>query len=132
MADKKGLYYQKDKKARVFHIVSGINSNGYNSPKYLQPVSPADMWCYSRQLSQDQLYAAHAWLQDETRLFVFNYYEGIKLYDVVKYKGKWYEVTRVDTQDDYNGELFVYVKDYKNPSTLDKMTPLEYGAEIPE
>ena len=28
-------------------------------------------------------------------------------------KNEWYEVTRVDTTDDYNGELFVYVKNLK-------------------
>lgn len=128
---KKGLYYLKDKKARVYHPISVKTSSGRTELKYLMPVSPDDMWCYSRQLTQDQLFAAHAWLSDEKRLFVFNFYSGVKLYDVVKYKGNWYEVTRVDTTDDYNGELFVYVKDYKNPSTLERLTVLEYGSETP-
>ena len=29
---------------------------------------------------------------------------------MVRYRGKWYRVTRVDTKDDYNGEVFVYVE----------------------
>ena len=33
------------------------------------------------------------------------------MYDYVYYRDKWYEVTRVDTTDDYNTDVFVYVKD---------------------
>lgn len=128
--NKQGLYYLKDKKAAIYHPISIRNSRGYYVLTYLVPVAPADMWCYARQLTQDQLYAAHAFMESETKQFVFNYYQGVKLYDLLRYKGAWYEITRVDTADDYNGELFVYVKDYKGSTITDDMI-LPYGVEPP-
>ena len=32
---------------------------------------------------------------------------------MIKYKNIWYRVTRVDTQDDYNGDVFIYVENAK-------------------
>ena len=32
---------------------------------------------------------------------------------MIKYRGTWYRVTRIDTKDDYNGETFVYVENAK-------------------
>lgn len=110
----KNQYNLKDKKAQLYKVEHGdCNSNGYPSPDSFYPAAPAPIWCYTRQLTQDQLFAAMAVSQQETRLFVFNYYKGVDVYDVIEYKGEWYEVTRADTTDDYKGDLFVYVKLYR-------------------
>lgn len=126
----KGLYFLKDKKAGIYHPISIKNSRGSYVLTYLQPIAPAEMWCYARQLTQDQIYAAAAYSQKETRLFVFNFYSGVKVGDALQYRGEWYEVTRADTADDYNGELFVYVKTWTGAKPTEEMK-LPYGADVP-
>lgn len=108
----KDQYFLKDKKADIFKNTGagGQDSEGYPLPDQWRPITPAPLWCYTKQLSQDQLYYSHAIGQEETRLFVFNNYPGIVLYDLIRYKGEWYQITRVDTKDDYKGDLFLYVK----------------------
>lgn len=127
--NRSGLYFQKDKKAQVYKKHSGgKDEDGFPVGDYWTPVAPASLWCYARQLSQEQLYAAHAYWNDETRLFVFNYRADIKQYDYLYYvnKDQWYEVSRVDTTDDYNGELFVYVKNLKYKPKEDAIKPYGY------
>ncbi len=116
-----GLYYKKDKKAQIYKKVDVSQPGGM--PRYgYAPRSPSLLWCYSAQLSQQGVYMAHAYGDDETRLFVFNYDAKVEFDQLVLYRGVWYLITRVDTKDDYNGELFVYVKNAvggKIPSSTD-------------
>ena len=112
---KQGLYFKKDKKAQIYKKVSkGQTPYGYSAGDYFYPIAPAQVWCYSSQLSQTDIFTAAAYSQSETRYFVFNHYKGVEVYDMIQYRGEWYRVTRVDTQDDYNGELFVYVENAKD------------------
>ncbi len=115
---KSGLYFRKDKKAQVYkYHEGGYDEEGFATVGYYTPIAKAPLWCYSKQLSQVQLYASHTFWNDETRFFVFNYRDDIEQGDTLHYltKDQWYEVTRVDTTDDYKGELFVYVKNLKRP-----------------
>ena len=112
---KQGLYFKKDKKEQIYKKVSkGQTPYGYSAGDYFYPIAPAQVWCYSSQLSQTDIFTAAAYSQSETRYFVFNHYKGVEVYDMIQYRGEWYRVTRVDTQDDYNGELFVYVENAKD------------------
>lgn len=125
----KGLYFLKDKKAQVYkHHDGGKDPDGFPTDDYYTPIAPVGLWCYTKQLSQEQLYAAHAYWNDETRLFVFNFRDDIKQYDKLHYidKNEWYEVTRVDTTDDYNEETFVYVKNLKWGLKEEKIKPYGY------
>lgn len=110
----KNQYFLKDKKAQLYKsIMNGTTPGGYsNAPSYY-PVAPAPVWCYARQLSQTDIFQAQSFGEDETRLFVFNYYPNVEVYDMVQYRGDWYRITRVDTTDDYKGDLFVYVQNAK-------------------
>ena len=131
-AIQKGQYFLKDKKAIIYKYFKGEkDSSGFYKNDYYVPLTPAALWCYTRQLSQEQLYAAHAYWNDETRLFVFNFRDYIKQYDTLYYPAKnlWYEVSRVDTTDDYNGELFVYVKNLKTGIKEEKIKPYGYEPE---
>lgn len=127
----KGLYFKKDKKAQIYKKVSkGTNSSGYSNGYYYYPIAPAEIWCYSSQMSQTDIFIAQAYSQTETRYFVFNNYKGVKVYDLIEYRGEWYRVTRVDTKDDYNGELFVYVENAKGgwaPGKNDEIMPYTPG-----
>lgn len=128
---RKGQYFLKDKKAQIYkHHNGGTDPGGFPIDDYYTPIAPAALWCYTRQLSQEQLYAAHAFWNDETRLFVFNFRDDIKQYDKLHYiaKDEWFEVSRVDTTDDYNGELFVYVKSIRGIKEED-LKPYGYEPE---
>ena len=112
---KQGLYYQKDKKAMIYSVTSVPDIYG-NSKKSYRPIAAADLWCYARQLSQEQKFAAAQYGAKEERIFVFNYHDGVEVYDLVKYRGEWFEITRVDLPEDYKGgEMFVYVKPARAP-----------------
>ncbi len=107
----KNQYFLKDKKAQPYKIhENGKNPNGFALPPYYIPISPAPIWCYTRQLSQDQIIYSMSYHVEEVRYFVFNYRNDIEVYDPLFYNGKWYEVTRVDYPEDYKRETFVYVK----------------------
>lgn len=112
MKAKNNQYFLKDKKAQIYREADGgRDENGFSIPGGFYPYAAAPMWCYSKQLSAELTFVAHTYDTDETRLFVFNYKPKVKQYDLILYRGKWYEITRVDTTDDYKGEMFIYVKD---------------------
>lgn len=109
-SSKTGQYNLKDKKAQLYSRVS-VSTPGLMPKTYYVAMTPAPTWCYTRQLSQSLTWEAAQYGDDETRLFVFNQGSPVTVYDYVYYRDKWYEVTRVDTTDDYNTDVFVYVKD---------------------
>ena len=114
-SSKGNKYFLKDKKAQIYkRIMNGTNPGGYPYPPTYYPIATAPIWCYAKQLSQSDIYKAMAIGVDESRLFVFNYYPNVDVFDIVQYKGKWYEITRVDTTDDYKSDLFVYVQNAKS------------------
>lgn len=104
------LYYKKDKKVKLIRKTTTKDKYG-NSTKVYQYLTAAAIWAYARQLSQDQKFAAAQYGSSEVRLFVLNYRTDLEVYDFIEYRGAFYEITRLDTQDDYKGELFVYVKE---------------------
>lgn len=116
-------YHLKDKKALIHDLVS-VKNSGYSPIKYYVPRTEAPIWCYASQLSQDAVFEAKHFGQNETRFFVFNKGTTVGLYDVILYRGGWYEVTRVDTEDDYNTDIYVYVR---NLDHINENNVKEYG-----
>lgn len=107
----KNQYFLKDKKAQIYLKISGeTDKDGFHKDEKYYPVRPVPVWCYSKQLSQQDISYSYLRGIQETRMFVFNHYRNVKVYDLVRYNGNWYRVTRVDTRDDYNSDLFVYVE----------------------
>ena len=114
---KKGLYFKKDKKCIVYKMDD--TPHGVTEPDVLLPVSESPLWCYTRQLTQGLVNQSGViYNNDETRLFVLNYNADIVQDCYIVYRELWYKVTRVDTTDDYNGEMFVYVKDTTDPTQI--------------
>ena len=111
---KKGQYFLKDKKCMIYTIEAAY---GVGEDPELEPVSETPLWCYTKQLTQGLTASSGViYNNNETRLFVFNYNAGIVQDAYIHYNSKWYKVTRVDTTDDYNGEMFVYVEDSNDPT----------------
>lgn len=112
---KKGMYFLKDKKCEVYKIDNRPHGVGEDDELILI----GKIWCYSKQLSQNLVAEAGViYANNETRMFVVNYNSEIDQDCFIEYRDQWYKVTRVDTTDDYNGEMFVYVEEYKG--SLDK------------
>lgn len=121
---KNGLYFKKDKKVKLITKYSE-QSSGYMPKTHYKYISNRSFWAYTNQLSQDQTFQAATYGDSETRLFVLNYRDDLKIYDFVEYNGKYYSITRLDTTDDYNGELFVYVKDAARGDTPSDIEPAD-------
>ena len=107
----KNQYYLKDKKATIYTRLPGYkDANAVYHKGSVMPITPAPVWCYARQQTQGLKFAAGiAFLNDESRLFIFCNNPHIKPNCFVLYRGTWYTIQRVDTYDDYNGDMFVYV-----------------------
>lgn len=118
----KNQYYKKDKKVKIIESYSKRDSIGQTISGY-RYITNKSIWAYARQLSQDQIYQAGLHSIDENRFFVLNYRSDLAVYDFIEYKGKFYTITRLDTKDDYNGELFVYVKDAPRGDTPKNIEP---------
>ena len=106
----KSKTFLKDKQCRIAHLVQTVDDYGapYERWEYL---TEDPLWCYTRQLSQDQVWQGMQFGTHEKRLFVLNYRSDISTGDLIEYRDRRYEVTRVDTECDYRGDLFVYVRD---------------------
>ncbi len=106
----KNQYFKKDKKVKLITKTTTKNKYGVDITVY-KYITDASLWAYARQLSQSQELEAKTYGDSENRFFVLNNRSDLKIYDYIEYRGKYYSITRLDTRDDYNGELFVYVKD---------------------
>ncbi len=108
----KNQYFLKDKKAQIYKSVYVKDDRLYDSPtEYYVAATPSPSWCYSKQLTQALISLLDvAYQPNETRYFVFNYTKLVNTHAHILYRGEMYKVTRVDTQDDYNREIFAYVE----------------------
>lgn len=125
---KKSLYYKKDKKAQIYQHKNVASKGSMPIEKYY-PISRQPLWCYTSQLSQDRIYQAKGVGSDESRFFVFYYMIDVAVDDAILYLGKWYHITRVDTEDDYNTDIFVYVNDMETVPSDDDILDYETGLQ---
>ena len=120
-------YFLKDKKALVYEWHRGSDHSVYGN-EYFDQISANPLWCYAKQTSQDQRFENMAYGIDESRMFVFGYNPRIKPRGLVKYNNLFYEITRVDTSDDYQTDMFVYVREMTE-SVLNKIKPFGFNPE---
>ena len=91
----------------------------YGAPfKEYRYLTEGELWCYAKQLSQEQVWQGMQFQTDEKRLFVLNYRSDIAVTDLIEYAGQFYEITRVDRTDDYLGDLYIYAKDATSPDYI--------------
>lgn len=121
-SSKSGMYHKKDKKVMLI-TKKAIKDKYGNSTVSYQYLTVSPIWAYARQLSQEQTFTARQYGDNETRLFVLNYRDDLKLYDFIEYRGAYYSITRLDTQADYRGELYVYVKETATGDTPKNIKP---------
>lgn len=119
----KNQYYLKDKKINL--ITKTTEQDPLGQWKTVYKYLANNVWAYATQLSQDQVFTAAQYGEDESRFFVLNHRSDLDLYDFVEYRGKFYTITRVDTKDDYNGDLFIYAKDTPKGDTPKNIQPAD-------
>ena len=125
---KKSRYYLKDKKAMIYKNVRIQEPGRMPQSKYI-PIAASSLWCYASQLSQDRIYQAKAVGEDENRFFVFNHLTNVVVDDALLYRDKWYHITRVDTEDDYNTDTFIYCDDMSTQPSSSEILDYETGSQ---
>jgi len=109
----KNQYFLKDKTAYIYKIGASYKDEyGVTHRGQITQITGSPLWCYARQNSQSLSFTnGIAHVNEESRFFVFNYNEEIKQGCLIKYRNSWYTIQRVDTTDDYRGDMFVYADD---------------------
>ena len=123
--NKTGLYFKKDKKVKLITKSTRIKTELGTLEDSYKYISNRSFWAYTSQLSLVDTFTAHVHGSDETRLFVLNYRSDLRIHDYIEYKEKYYTITRLDTTDDYNGELFIYVKDSPKGDMPENVQPAD-------
>ncbi|WKY47861.1 phage head closure protein [Eubacteriaceae bacterium ES3] len=102
--------YLKDKKIQIFKEDYTENVLGEQVPT-LVALHAGSLWAYVRQLSAKELYEAAAIQSDEEMLFVINWRNDIDpVTCVIKYKGLYYDIKRVDTFEGYKQDIKIYAE----------------------
>jgi SPP1 family predicted phage head-tail adaptor len=114
----------KDRKVTIYKSESTIDDHGYVEEKW-RPLSRAGLWAYSRQLSAKEFFAAAAHQHQEERLFVINWRADILPGMTIHYKGKWYDIVRVDPFEDYKEDLKLSAKESNRGIASDRILPFE-------
>jgi len=98
----------KDKKIELLRSVTVKDTEGFGA-ETLMPVAPP-LWAYFRQLSGKEIYANSAATATEQVLFVVNWRDGLDTGLIVRFRGKLYDITRVDVFEGYKGEVGLFCR----------------------
>ncbi len=98
----------KDKKIEILAVTVTKDAEGFPT-EALTPIAPP-LWAYFRQLSGKEIFAAATVQAIEEVLFVINWRGDISPAHVVRFKGKLYDISRVDWFEGYKGEVGLYCR----------------------
>jgi len=99
----------KDKKIELFKVEYIRDEDGYETKSFIN-LTPTPIWAYFRQLSGEEYYAAAAIQVTEEVLFRINWRDDIDTSAVVKFRGTYYEITRIDTFEGYKEDISLFCK----------------------
>ena len=98
----------KDKKIGIYRKETIKDSAGFSVTVY-KAIHAGKLWAYVRQLSAGEYYASQALQQKEDMFFTVNWRNDINAADCfVRYKDKFYDITRIDTFEGYKEDLKLY------------------------
>ena len=90
-----------------------IQESRYVSDKYgnriKQLVTVATVWAYFRQLSANEIYRVTTQTEEKV-LFQIGYRNDITTANTIVYRGKTYNITRIDVFEGYKSDLVLYCK----------------------
>ena len=98
----------KDKKITIMGVTLGENDLG--DPITIRGPIPGgeNIWAYVRHTSGREYYAAKQVQAEEEMLFEINWRDDITPKNWIVYKGKEYDITRIDDFEGYKDTLRIY------------------------
>ena len=98
----------KDKKITIMGVTLGENDLG--DPIQIRGPIPGgeNIWAYVRHTSGREYYAAKQVQAEEEMLFEINWRDDITPKNWIVYKGKEYDITRIDDFEGYKDSLRIY------------------------
>ena len=98
----------KDKKITIMGVTEGQNDLG--DPIQIRGPIPGgeNIWAYVRHTSGREYYAAKQVQAEEEMLFEINWRDDITPKNWIVYKGKEYDITRIDDFEGYKDTLRIY------------------------
>ena len=97
----------KDKKIIIYNYIE-VSEPGNMPQEKWKPLHPGKLWAYVRQLSATEFFAAATTQHQESILFVVSWRDDITPDCLIEYKGKFYDITRIDTFEGYKSDLQLY------------------------
>jgi SPP1 family predicted phage head-tail adaptor len=99
----------KDKKIQIFDYSYYTDDNGFGIEEW-RPIHSGRLWAYYRQLSGKEFFAAATVNQTEDVVFTINWRADLTTDMIIKYNGRYYNITRIDDFEGYKRDLNVYCK----------------------
>lgn len=98
----------KDKKITIMGVTLGENDLG--DPIQIRGPIPGgeNIWAYVRHTSGREYYAAKQVQAEEELIFEINWRDDITPKNWIVYKGKDFDITRIDTFEEYKDSLRIY------------------------
>lgn len=97
----------KDKKIELLRQVHTRDGMGMTTTTL---ESMGTVWAYFRHLSGKEVFAAATVNYKEEVLFQVNYRTDLITANVIRYNGRLYNITRIDTFEGYKQDLTLYCK----------------------
>lgn len=106
----------KDKKITIYRLSTVKDNCGGETSQYTAYTT--NIWAYYRQLSTKEIDSSFTGGFTENNLFCVNYRSDLQKEDVIKFKSKYYEITRIDNYEGYKDDIKIYVKEINKPKIL--------------
>lgn len=99
----------KDKKIEIWSFTEDVNDNGFPVTIW-ETIHAGTLWAYYRHLSGKEFYASAMVNSTEEVCFTLNWRNDIATSMLIKYNGKYYDITRIDDYEGYKKDLNIYCK----------------------
>lgn len=101
------MKFLKDKKIEILAVIDTSQPGDMPSESWA-PIHEGTLWAYVRQLSAKEYYSAMAAQSSEEMLFIINWRDDITSANMIKFKGRYYNIKRIDTYEGYKQDLKIY------------------------
>mgnify|MGYP000908871585 CR=1 FL=1 len=99
----------KDKKINI--LVSQNVAEPGDMPRWeWAPIQSGGIWAYYRQLSGEERFTALMVQAQEEALFVISWKNGITTDMLIEFRGKYYNITRIDDFEGNKTDIRMYAK----------------------
>ena len=116
----------KDKKARFFYIETRV-VDGYEKviKQYIHSKESGGLWCYVRQLSENERFSAKAVQIEETTQFIVVYNPKLNNDLFIEFKGRTYQIVGIDEYEFNKTDLVIQANEILAPN-FDEVAYADY------